>query len=224
MIEDESEFRTFLLNSLGHEGYEALGNSDGEKVISQFSTFRPNLILLDMNLPNKDGMDILREIRGHSDYQKTPVIVITGRDDEKDIVRAFNHGADDYLTKPFTLDILWARMRAVLRRSQATVANAKKLTSQDLTIDLSTHQVFLVEQEIKLTLTEFNILNHLMVKIGQVIPRDELRSESLKDTAITDRTLDVHMTSLRKKLAHRGPDIVTIRGVGFRFVEDVQQK
>lgn len=224
IVEDNSEFLDFLMGSLKQENYEVLGNGDGKNIIPQLTGYKPDLILLDMNLPERDGFDILSEIRGHNEFQRTPIIVITGRDDEKDILRAFNQGADDYLTKPFTLDILWARMKAVLRRTKPVEKNSNKLESQDLIVDLSTHQVFLAQNEIKLTLTEYNILVYLMKKIGQAITRAEVRKEALNDENISDRTLDVHMTSLRKKLAHRGPDVLTIRGVGFRLLEEPAKK
>lgn len=220
IIEDEPDFREFLQTSLEQEGYTVHSNGDGAEVMALFNNNKPDIVLLDMNLPQRDGMEILREIRSHAQFQQIPVIVVTGRDDEREIVKAFNHGADDYLTKPFTLDILWARMKAVLRRTQPVQDLPKKLVCRDLSVDLSTHQVFLNNQEVKLTLTEYNILTHLLKKTGQVVTRDEIRQKALNDPAISDRTLDVHMTAVRKKLAHRGSDIITIRGVGFRFVDE----
>ncbi len=219
IIEDEPDFRELLQSELENEGYTVFSHGDGIGVMSLFNNNRPNIILLDMNLPQRDGMEILAEIKSHAEYRDIPIIIVTGRDDESEIVKAFNSGADDYLVKPFTLDILRARMKAVLRRSQPVQDSAKKLSSKDLSVDLSTHQVFLNNQEIKLTLTEYNILTYLLRKTGQVVARDEIRTQALNDPTISDRTLDVHMTAVRKKLAHRGPSIITIRGVGFRFDE-----
>ena len=143
--------------------------------------------------------------------------MVTGHNDEQKVVQALNTGADDYITKPFRLNILDARIKAVLRRAKEPTEDLKKLNSGTLTIDLLSHQIFLEQKEIKLTLTEYKILVELVKRSGQVVTREQFRNNVLEQPTLSDRTLDVHMTALRKKLEAVGKFIHTIRGVGYRY-------
>lgn len=219
LVDDESEFRLLMTASLEEQGYRVTALDSGEKIFTGV-TAAPDIILLDLSLPGKTGLQILSELKNNNLLKKTPVIMVTGHNDEQNIVQALNLGADDYITKPFRLNILDARIKAVVRRAKEMLTPPPKLIFEGLTIDSTTHQVFLKQQEIKFTLTEFKILVELIRRQGQVVTRDQLRTNILQQPNLSDRTLDVHMTSVRKKLAELGKHVVTIRGVGYRFTTD----
>ena len=218
IVEDETEIREFLVSQFIDAGAAAHGLPSGDMILQALESFQPNVIMLDQMMPGKSGRDVIREIRGHARFSEIPIMMVTGLDGEAEKIQALEMGADDYVTKPFSVKELIARANALVRRSQSTHRSQQKnLTVKDLTVDFSAHRVLLRGNEVALTLTEFKILWELLRQSGQVLTRDKLRERALGNLNVTDRTIDVHMASLRKKLDDMGESIETVRGVGYRM-------
>ncbi|MBX2993766.1 MAG: response regulator transcription factor [Bdellovibrionaceae bacterium] len=218
VVEDENEIREFLVSQFEDHGMHAEGLSNGDAFLQRLEQFQPNIIVMDQMMPGKSGTELIRELRGSLKFSEVPVIVLTGLDGEAEKVAALEMGADDYVTKPFSVKEVVARVQALVRRSQAThKSQQKNMSIQDLHVDLIAHRVTLKGAEVALTLTEFKILVELMRQAGQVLTRDRLRERALGNLNVTDRTIDVHMASLRKKLEEMGDKIETVRGVGYRL-------
>lgn len=217
VIEDEEEIREFLVSQLREQGIEAQGLSSGEGVLAKLEEFKPDVMLLDQMMPGKSGKDVIVEVRAHDHFFQTPIMMVTGMDSESDKVAALEMGADDYMTKPFSTKELTARVHALYRRTHASSKAPLNLQFADLKIETKSHRVFLKEKQIHLTLTEFRILAELIKENGDVLSRDQLRQRALGNLNVTDRTIDVHLASLRKKLDHMGDQIQTVRGVGYRM-------
>ncbi len=217
VVDDELEVRDFLVSTLTSESFEVLGIENGSTLLDVLKNFNPDIILMDYKMPGPNGVELVKQVRGYSEYKALPIIMVTGVDGEDEKVQALEVGADDYVVKPFLPKVLGARIRAVLRRSVDSQGAPDKLEVAGLVIDLKSHKVFLDSAEIHLTLTEFKILTELLKQKSEVLSRDKLRQSALGNLNVTDRTIDVHMASLRKKLAHLGDSIETVRGVGYRF-------
>ena len=218
VIEDDLGMQELLEETLKRENIEVFRQSSAEYAITAISKLSPDIILLDLGLPGKSGNEFLVELRNHEQFGHIPVIVVTGANSEKQQVEALNLGADDYILKPFLPTALIARIKAVLRRSsKGEIKENGPLVNGKLQVDFSTHKVILDQSEISLTLTEFRILGELVREKGKVLSRDRLRQRALGNLNVTDRTIDVHMASLRKKLLDVSESIQTVRGVGYRF-------
>lgn len=218
IVEDESEIREFLVGQFVDMGAAAHSLPSGDEIISALEAFRPSVVLLDQMMPGKSGKDVIREIRSHTQFGDTPIMMVTGVSAEEEKIIALEMGADDYVTKPFSVKELIARAQALVRRSQSGhKAQQKNLNVKDLHVDLTAHKVKLRGEDVALTLTEFKILCELLKQSGQVLTRDKLRERALGNLNVTDRTIDVHMASLRKKLHEMGEAIETVRGVGYRM-------
>ncbi len=218
VIEDENEIREFLVSQFIEAGALAQGLPSGEHVLQAMESLDPNLVLVDQMMPGKSGKEIIHEIRSSVRFCETPIMVVTGLDGETEKILALDMGADDYVTKPFSVKELISRANALVRRAKAAhKQNQKNLVIKNLTVDFSAHKVLLDGNEIQLTLTEFKILCELLKQSGQVLTRDKLREHALGNFNVTDRTIDVHMASLRKKLDEMGETIHTVRGVGYRM-------
>lgn len=218
VVEDEDEIRDFLASQFIESGAHAMGLASGENILTSLESFSPTLILLDQMMPGKSGKEVIREIRSNARFCETPIMMVTGLDGENEKIEALEMGADDYVTKPFSVKEVIARAHALVRRAQAAhKSQQKNLQVKDLTVDFSAHKVLLRGQEVPLTLTEFKILCELLRQSGQVLTRDRLRERALGNLNVTDRTIDVHMASLRKKLEEMGDSIETVRGVGYRM-------
>lgn len=218
IIEDESEIREFLLQQFLDCGVQAWALDGGEKVIEALEQYSPDVILLDQMMPGKSGHQVIQDLRSNAKYCEIPIMMVTGLDGELDKVKALELGADDYVTKPFSTRELVVRAQALFRRSKLShKSQQKNIVAGDLTVDFSSHKVFLRQQEVGLTLTEFKILCELLRQSGQVLTRDRLREKALGNLNVTDRTIDVHMASLRKKLEGMSENIETVRGVGYRL-------
>ncbi|MCB0391614.1 MAG: response regulator transcription factor [Bdellovibrionales bacterium] len=177
----------------------------------------PDVLLLDQNLAGQRGTDWILKIKEQRRYAHIPIIMLTGNQGEQDKVEALNIGADDYVVKPFSPSELAARIRAVLRRVNPGPVSPETIESNGLVVNRLTHQVTLHGKEISLTLTEFRIVFELLNNKNEVLSRDHLREMALGKTNVTDRTIDVHLASLRKKLGSWADSIKTIRGVGYRY-------
>lgn len=221
LVEDELEIREEVAELLrqGHFLVHAL--ESGESLMQELSQFEPNLLLLDYRLPGRDGVALLRSVRSNKEFRCLPIIMLTGVNGEDQKVAALDLGADDYVEKPFSPRELVARVKAVLRRAECDTdeEGSDILEFKDLKVDLSSHKAELKGQELPLTLTEFRILVELMRQKGKVLSRDRLRANALGNLNVSDRTIDVHMASLRKKIEPLSRQIRTVRGVGYRMAE-----
>lgn len=218
IIEDESEIREFLVSEMREHGMSIDSLASGEGFMQKVELFQPQVIMMDKMMPGKSGFDLIKELRASLKFASTPVIMVTGLDAEADKVAALELGADDYVTKPFSIREVVARVHALVRRSTVAYTSQQQTMSfEGLTVDMVAHRVTLAGQEVPLTLTEFKILVELMKQAGQVLTRDRLRDKALGSMNVTDRTIDVHMAALRKKLEDMGDRIETVRGVGYRL-------
>ena len=220
VIEDEPDIRRNLEYNLGREGFNAssVGSLDeaGEKLKSK----KFDLILLDLMLPDGSGLDLCKKIKSDSETEATPIIILTAKDDEVDKVVGFELGADDYVTKPFSVRELILRVKAILKRSDRKTKEVVEVERQfgDLKIDVDSHEVHVDSQLIELTALEFRLLKELVDKRGRVQSRDQLLSEVWGYNAeVNTRTVDTHIKRLREKLGSMGKYVQTIRGVGYKF-------
>jgi DNA-binding response OmpR family regulator len=217
LVEDDPTIAEPLARALGREGYDVLVQNTGQGGIDNAPSV--DLVILDLGLPDMDGLDVARWIRSHG--LATPVLVLTARADEVDLVVGLDAGADDYVTKPFRLAELLARVRALLRRSQADGGEEEELRAQDVRMDLAAHRAFQGDRELHLTAKEFELLRVLVREAGSVVSREQLMREVWdSDPTGSTKTLDMHVSWLRRKLGDDAGDpryISTVRGMGFRF-------
>ncbi len=223
IVEDEAGLRQGLEINLRHENYETVTAGDGEEAIRLYHQESPDLILLDLMLPKKSGFEVLDHIRKVS---KVPVILLTARGQETDKVRGLRGGADDYVTKPFGVQELFARIDAVMRRSEVVTATSKAICEDSLIrLDPATREAAANGQKLKLSPKEFDLLMYLFKNKERVVPRDELLSRVWNyrvDLNLNSRTVDTHVTRLRRKLQKAvGTDaavIVAVAKIGYRYL------
>jgi DNA-binding response OmpR family regulator len=225
VIEDETDIREMLALRLKKEKFDVLEAGEGITGLKKALEEQPDLVILDLMLPFTSGLDILRKLRANRKIAQVPVIIVSAKGDESDIVVGLELGADDYVTKPFTMSVLIARINALLRRFQASEAPPNIVTVGPVEIDTDRFLVTAYEEPITLTRTEFGILYALATAHGRVLTRNQLIDEAIgSDAMVTDRTIDVHVTSLRSKLGEARELVETVRGVGYRLalVEEYQ--
>ena len=219
VIEDEPDIRKTLEYNISQEGHTVLTAGslhDAEKILQSQSL---SLILLDLMLPDGSGLDFCRKLKTNSKTESIPVIILTAKDDEVDKVVGFELGADDYVTKPFSVRELILRIKAVLKRGEVKkdIVEVERQFG-DLKIDIESHEVYVDEIQIELTALEFKLLNQLVETRGRVQSRDQLLTEVWGYSAeVTTRTVDTHIKRLRTKLGSMGKYVQTIRGVGYKF-------
>ena len=223
LVEDEHDIRELLKFHLERENLAVEAYEKGEDALAALKTHGVSLVLLDLMLPGIDGLEVCRRLKAQTETREIPIIMLTAKDSEADIVAGLEMGAADYVCKPFSPRVLMARIRAVLRRPATDVLNdtaGPAITIGSLTIDPGRHKVEIKGKEIPLTFTEFRILRLLAESPGRAFSRaqivDHVRGESY---SVTERIVDVQMVSLRKKLGNLGDWIETVRGVGYRFRE-----
>lgn len=221
IVDDEEDIVELLEYNLNKEGYRITSVTTGEKVLGLAKTLLPDLIVLDIMLPNLDGLEICKLLKKDSKSQHIPIIMLSAKGEEADIVTGLELGADDYVTKPFSPRVLIARVRTVLRRIKlAPTDDNSILNIHELVIHPGRHEVLINGESQDLTFTEFKILHFLARRPGWVFTRnqivDAVRGE---DYPVTDRSVDVQIVGLRKKLGDYGNYIETVRGVGYRFKE-----
>jgi len=217
VMEDEDALATLLSYNLEKEGYKVVVASDGEEGMLQVDERLPDLVLLDWMLPKLSGIEVCRRIRGRSETRNLPIIMLTARGEESDRVRGLDTGADDYLTKPFSMTELTARIRAVLRRIRPGLAD-DRINHGDIVIDRVAHRVRRAGLEIHLGPTEFRLLDHFMQHPGRVFSREQLLDAVWgSDVYVEARTVDVHVGRLRKALNVEGTvnPIRTVRSAGY---------
>lgn len=219
-IEDDNGIRDLIVYTLTASGYEAKGFADSSEFWTAVKQEIPTLILLDVMLPNEDGISILKKIRSDKKTAEVPVIMETAKETEYDKVVALDLGADDYLTKPFGMMEMVSRVRAVLRRTSKE-EKKQDLKLNELEINTSRHIVYVNGKEVYLTLKEYDLLKLFMENIGRAFTRDQLLSSVWGTEYVGEtRTVDVHIGTLRTKLGSAGDYIKTVRGVGYRMEED----
>lgn len=219
-IEDDNGIRDLIVYTLTASGYEAKGFADSSEFWTAVKQEIPTLILLDVMLPNEDGISILKKIRSDKKTAEIPVIMETAKETEYDKVVALDLGADDYLTKPFGMMEMVSRVRAVLRRTSKE-EKKQDLKLNELEINTSRHIVYVNGSEVYLTLKEYDLLKLFMENIGRAFTRDQLLSSVWGTEYVGEtRTVDVHIGTLRTKLGSAGDYIKTVRGVGYRMEEE----
>lgn len=219
LIEDEPDIRKTLEYNLSREGFDVVCASSLSEGKNYINTNQFSLILLDLMLPDGSGLDLCRELKNDSDKKLTPIIILTAKDDEVDKVVGFELGADDYVTKPFSVRELILRVKAVLKRGNTKSENLEvQRQFGDLVIDVDSHEVYVDKESISLTALEFKLLRQLVDRRGRVQSRDQLLSDVWGYSAdVTTRTVDTHIKRLREKLGAMGKYVQTIRGVGYKF-------
>ena len=220
VIEDEPDIRTTLEYNLRKDDFDVIGVGSLGEARAAMNSSSFSMILLDLMLPDGSGLDLCREIKGNKELSSTPIIILTAKDDEVDKVVGFELGADDYVTKPFSVRELILRIKAVLKRGVAPKAELVEVERQfgDLTIDVDSHEVFVNSVQVTLTALEFRLLKQLVDRRGRVQSRDQLLSDVWGYSSdVTTRTVDTHIKRLREKLGTMGKYIQTIRGVGYKF-------
>ncbi len=218
-LDDEADILELLRVNLQKAGFRFEGFQDPEALYRFLQKDRPDLILLDLMLPDIDGLDVCRYLRKTEDLASIPVIMLTARADESDKVLGLGLGADDYVTKPFSVKELVARIQAVLRRNEAREA-PRKIVLGPLALDLEKHEVTVDGRAIDLTATEFRILQLLASRRGRVFTRDQILDNLWgHEKAVVDRTVDVHIRNLREKLGPAAGLIKNVRGVGYKVEE-----
>jgi two-component system phosphate regulon response regulator PhoB len=221
VVEDEEALFALLEYNLGREGFEVRGIADGDEAMIAIEEDRPDLVILDWMLPGLSGIEICRRIRARAELRDMPVIMLTARGEEADRIRGLDTGADDYLTKPFSIPELIARVRALLRRARPTISS-EVATFGDLILDRETHRVHRASREVHLGPTEFRLLDCLLQRPGRVYSREQLLDLVWgRDVYVEARTVDVHIGRLRKALNARGErdPIRTVRAAGYALDE-----
>lgn len=221
VVDDEADILELVGYNLARDGYQVKGALTGEKALTEVVDNLPDLILLDLMLPGVDGLDVCRKLKSNSKTSQIPIIMLTAKGEDADVVTGLELGADDYITKPFSPRVLLARVRAVLRRRQIQEDGEDVVVNiHGLSIDPARHEVILDRKPITLTATEFRLLHFLARRPGWVFTRDQIiGSVKGQDYPVTDRSVDVQIVGLRKKLGEAGRLIETVRGVGYRFRE-----
>jgi two-component system, OmpR family, alkaline phosphatase synthesis response regulator PhoP len=221
VVDDEEDIVEMIKYSLVNEGYRVEYALTGEEALVKAAEQNPDLILLDLMLPGLDGLDVCRELKADPSTRQIPIIMITAKGEDADIVSGLELGAEDYITKPFSLRILLARAKVVLRRKRCLPPEDEIVTKhEDFIIDSSRHEVRVDGEPLGLTTTEFRILHLLAKRPGRVFSREQIISAVKGDDYIvTERSVDVQIVSLRKKLGTSGDSIETVRGVGYRLKE-----
>lgn len=221
IVEDEEDILELIKYNLAKEGYQVSTAMTGEEAVKMARKVVPDLILLDIMLPGMDGLEVCRLLKHEATTMKVPIIMLTAKGEESDIVTGLEIGADDYMTKPFSPKIVIARVRNIIRRKRRDETDSKStIVLKDLVIHPGRHEVLAKGKPVDLTFTEFRVLQFLARRPGWVFTRaqivDAVRGE---DYPVTDRSVDVQIVGLRRKLGACGDYIETVRGVGYRFKE-----
>lgn len=219
VVEDEEDIQELISYNLSKEGYLVKGFTNAEDMLDLLRRSQPDCIILDLMLPGMDGLEVCRKLKSKSDYENIPIIMLTAKGEESDIVTGLELGADDYIVKPFSPRILIARLKAVLRRKRmAMELNQDPLTIYEIAIHPGRHEVLINDEKIELTSSEFKALYLLASRPGWVFTRWQIIEHVHgNDYPVTDRSVDVLLVGLRKKLGSAGKYLDTVRGIGYRF-------
>lgn len=220
VVEDELDLAELLRYNLNVSGHKAEVVHSGPAAIEAVAAKKPDLIILDIMLPEMDGIEVATKLKRNAETAGIPIIMLTAKSADEDQVRGLDAGADDYVTKPFSIKVLLARVDAVLRRAMKEAGASSIVELGPVRIDLDRHEASCSGESVKLTLTEFRLLAALMQAPGRVLSRRGLISNAIgPGITVTERTIDVHVAAIRKKLGDMGSMIQTVRGVGYRINE-----
>lgn len=221
IIEDDVDISELIEYNLEQNKFRTSSTSYGEWGISEAIKLKPNLILLDLMLPNLGGLEVCRRIKANPIIQNIPIIMLTAKSQEHDIISGFNAGADDYLTKPFSPKELIARIKAVLRRTKKPGTTPENsIRSGNLLVDNVRHEIYYKDKLLNFTLTEFKLISAMISQPGKVFTREQLLEKiNNLEYSIIDRNIDVHIRSIRKKTNSSDNLIHTVRGVGYKYQE-----
>jgi two-component system phosphate regulon response regulator PhoB len=220
IIEDERQMTDALSYNLRREGYETIVAHDGQEGLRKAQMQVPDLILLDLMLPHLDGLEVCRQLRAAEATRHVPILMLTAKAEETDQVVGFSLGADDYVTKPFSVKVLLQRIKALQRRAETGAETGDIIEHLGVRIDRVRHRASVGNGELSLTPTEFRLLECLLRQPGRAFTRPQLMDAAIGEGAIVlERTIDVHIKTLRRKLGHENEYIETVRGVGYRFRE-----
>ena len=218
IVEDEPDLRDTLQYNLENEGFSVEAFSNGEDFLSSVDKNKPNLVILDLMLPGVSGLDVCRELRSNENYDGIGIVMLTAKSEEIDRIVGFELGADDYVTKPFSVRELILRVKVLLKKRTDDGANEQILEFGPILMNLDAHEVSIDGKIVNLTALEFKLLKHLLKRKGRVQTRDQLLGDVWGySSEVTTRTVDTHIKRLREKLGEPGDLIQTIRGVGYRF-------
>ena len=223
VIEDEPDIRKTVEYNLTREGYEVSGCGSISEAKALLENPNFSIILLDLMLPDGSGLDLCKQIKSNPETNEIPILILTAKDDEVDKVVGFELGADDYVTKPFSVRELILRVKAILKRNTKTISSSNQIHEINrnfgsLKMNVESHEVFINDEEIILTALEFKLLRQLVERRGRVQTRDQLLTDVWGYSSdITTRTVDTHIKRLREKLGSMGKYVQTIRGVGYKF-------
>jgi two-component system alkaline phosphatase synthesis response regulator PhoP len=222
VVDDEEDILELVGYNLDRNGFEVTTVTSGEQALALARGAVPDLVILDLMLPGLDGLEVCRLLKRDPRTREIPVLMLTARGEETDIVRGLEMGADDYVTKPFSPRVLLARVRAVLRRRADEAGDElARVDRSGLSIDPRRHEVSADGRTVDLTATEFRLLHLLARRPGWVFTRQQIIDQVQgEDVAVTPRSVDVHLVALRRKLGERGDVLETVRGVGYRFRDD----
>jgi len=220
VVDDEPDIVELITHHLKKEGFRTKGFYDGESLLNFVKITPPDLIILDLMLPELDGLEVCRILKRDEKTSSVPIVILTAKGTETDIVVGLELGADDYIVKPFSPRELVARVGAVLRRAELKKEKPKLIKINNLVIDLTKYEVRVKDKKVNLTTTEFKILSFLADRPGWVFTRNQILQDLWEDEKIVlDRTIDVHIKNLREKLEEAGKLIKTIRGIGYKIEE-----
>src|SRR5688572_19354893 len=218
VIDDERDLIELVRYNLEKSGFDVIGATKAEAGLEIAKLNSPDVVVLDIMMPGQDGLEVCRQLRADARTARIPVIMLTAKASEADRVVGLEMGADDYLVKPFSPRELVARVRAILRRSAAVAAASDVLRHAELVVDVPRHEVSWKGKPVLLTATEFRILHYLAARVGRVCSRTDIIDDALgPDVAVIDRTVDVHVTAIRRKLGKGGELIETVRGFGYKL-------
>tara|TARA_B100000676_G_scaffold148548_1_gene146805 strand:- start:5125 stop:5823 length:699 start_codon:yes stop_codon:yes gene_type:complete len=218
IVEDEPDIRETLAYNLSQEGFKVSEFSDAESCLNKIQKKKPDLLLLDLMLPGMSGLDLCKEIRADIDLKNLAIIMLTAKGEEVDRIIGFELGADDYVTKPFSVRELILRVKVILKKQTESVESDESIEFGPIRLNLDAHEVLINNDEIVLTALEFKLLKHLIKRRGRVQTRDQLLGDVWGySSEVTTRTVDTHIKRLREKLGTVGDYIQTIRGVGYRL-------
>lgn len=220
VVEDEDDIRELISYNLERRGYRVVQAADGESALACMAEQSPTLVVLDLMLPRLDGVEVCRRLKADAATCHVPVIMVTARTEESDVVLGLGVGADDYVTKPFSPLELAARVEAVLRRGplrRGGSDDGKRLGNGPVVLDRDRHEVLVEGGAVRFTAAEFRLLHHLLLNRGRVFSRAALIPRvSGEDAVVTERTIDVHVRAIRQKLGDHRDMVETVRGVGYR--------
>ena len=218
IVEDEPDIRETLAYNLSQEGFKVSEFSDAESCLDKIQKKKPDLLILDLMLPGMSGLDLCKQIRADKSLQNLAIIMLTAKGEEVDRIIGFELGADDYVTKPFSVRELILRVKVILKKQTDTTENHELIEFGPISLNLDAHEVLINDDEIILTALEFKLLKHLIQRRGRVQTRDQLLGDVWGySSEITTRTVDTHIKRLREKLGTVGDYIQTVRGVGYRL-------